>query len=273
MNRCEEKQFSGFENDVQLYYCGKREHNYSHHFGPYDRDQYLLYYIKEGRARLSVNGHEVELCGQGFFVNFPHSLTEYHCVKHVPWSIRWVVVDGAMIERYLSLLNITRDMPYLPLWDGHAIEAVFDEMYALFEKETPSAKVHCVSLVHKLFALLLERTQPAVKEHEHIAAALRLIERRFSDPLFNVAALAREVGLNANYFSILFKKETGKTPAKTLCEYRLGTACKMLKFTNKPVKSVAYDCGFSDELYFSRTFKKQYGMSPIQYRAEKQYLT
>ena len=273
MNTYEEKVFDVFENDIQLFYCGKRLHNLSHHYGPHDRDTYLLYYVKEGKAKLCINGREDMLTGPAFFVNFPNSQTEYTCIDNIPWSIKWMVADGAIIETYLSLLGITRNTPFLSLKDSQSIETVFDEMYELFDKGTLSSKAYCISLVHKLFSLLFEKMQPVQKGNEYVSAALELIEKRFSEHSFNVATLAECVGLNANYFSILFKKETGKTPVKALCEYRLETACKMLKFTNRSVKGIAHSCGFTDELYFSRVFKNKYGISPVEYRSNEEFLT
>ena len=77
MNNFEEKVFDSFENDVVLYYCGKRLHNYSHKFGPYSNDKYLIYYVKEGRAKLTLNGKETELSASMFFVNFPPFMIPY----------------------------------------------------------------------------------------------------------------------------------------------------------------------------------------------------
>lgn len=273
MNHCEEKAFDAFENDVQLYYSGKRLHNYAHHFGPYDRDTYIIYYIKEGKARLCCNGGEAEIAGQGLFVNFPHSQAEYHSVATVPWSIKWMVADGTMLNTYLELLGVTREHPFLPLKNGHRIEAVLDEIYDYFDRGTLSAKAYCISLVHKLFSLLFEEIQIPAAQNSYVRSALSILENRFHEHTLSVASVAQDIGLNANYFSVLFKKETGKTPVKVLGDYRLAAACKMLKLTNKPIKTVAYDCGFSDELYFSRAFKRRYGIAPKEYRNEELYLT
>lgn len=273
MNIFEEKVFDFFENDVKLYYCGKRLHNYGHHFGPYQGDKLLIYYVKEGKAKLTVNGQQTELCAPAFFVNFPNSQSVYECLDGVSWSIKWMIVDGAMVERYLNLLGVTREMPFFALQDTKNIEGVFDEMYELFDKGTLSSKIYCVSLVHKLFALLAEKRQSVAPVNEYVRKAFGLIENHYADCGFNIAVLAQEMGLNANYFSVLFKRETGQMPVKVLCNYRLETACKMLKFTNRSVKDISLSCGFADELYFSRAFKKKYGISPTVYRTREGYLT
>ena len=273
MNTFEEKVFDGFDNEVRLYYCGKRLHNYSHRFGPYAGDKYLLYYIREGKAKLRIGDEESLLVGEGFFVNFPQSQTVYECVEGVPWSIKWIMVDGATVEKYLSFLGVTRERPFLPLSNGKKIEDIFDEMYELFDKNTLDSKIYCVSLLHKLFARLTEKKQSVSNQNEYIQTAWKLIEQNFSNPDFCVATLAKAVGFNPNYFSVLFKKFTGKPLVRALCDYRLERACKTLKFTNRTIKDVALSCGFSDELYFSRVFRKKYGIPPTEYRDREGYLT
>lgn len=273
MNNFTEKIFDGFENEIKLYYCGRRLKNLSHSFGPYDRDTYLIYYIKEGTALLKCNGKETEISAKGFFVNFPNSQNTYRCKDNVLWSIKWIVVDGVMIEKYLSHLGITRENPFIKLKNSREVELVFDEMYENFDKNTLASKINCVALTHKLFSLLAEKATAVSTENNYVANAIDLISTNFSNPDFNVSVLSEMLGLHYNYFSIIFKKETGLTPKKAISNYRMTNACKMLKFTNKSIKEVASDCGFADEFYFSRAFRKSYNKSPRQYRQHEEYLT
>lgn len=48
--------------------------------------------------------------------------------------------------------------------------------------------------------------------------------------------------------------------------YRLGNACKFLQNPVSNISEAAYNCGFSDPKYFSRCFRKRYGVSPSEYR-------
>ena len=66
-----------------------------------------------------------------------------------------------------------------------------------------------------------------------------------------------------------FKEEFGITIMEYVTEKRLKMAEEMLRTTDKLIKEVSVLCGFSDVEYFSRCFKKYYGMTPTEYR-EKQ---
>ncbi|MBQ8793630.1 MAG: helix-turn-helix transcriptional regulator [Clostridia bacterium] len=64
----------------------------------------------------------------------------------------------------------------------------------------------------------------------------------------------------------LFKKEYGITPIKYIINKRIELACELLKTTDLSVSSVAFSCGFSDEIHFMKTFKKLIGKSALNYK-------
>lgn len=271
MNNWEEKVFLGFDAEIKLYYCGKRLRNIAHRFGPYNLDKYLIYFIKEGSATVTLADGKILTITSGFFVNFPHSLSQYKCDENSPWTIKWIMADGQAIEKYLEILGITRDKPYMTLNETHGIESVFDEMYENFDKNHMSSKVYCISLVHKLFSLLI-RDKDMVKPFSHyVSDSQKIIEECYGDPNFTVEALAQKMGLHYNYFSQLYKKETGTPPKKAIDTARLDAATKMLKFTDKTIKEIAFECGFSDELYFSRAFSKKFNVSPKKFRHQQRF--
>ncbi|MBQ6989418.1 MAG: helix-turn-helix transcriptional regulator, partial [Clostridia bacterium] len=73
---------------------------------------------------------------------------------------------------------------------------------------------------------------------------------------------------NASYLSDLFHRETGKTITEYVTELRMNHAAALLQKTTLQIQTVAQHCGISDVNYFSKLFKKQYLVTPRQYRAE-----
>ena len=59
---------------------------------------------------------------------------------------------------------------------------------------------------------------------------------------------------------------TGKSPKEYLTEYRIKQACHLLRETDLSVSAIAYSVGFENNLYFSKAFRKQKGVSPSEYR-------
>ncbi|MFQ5609817.1 MAG: helix-turn-helix domain-containing protein, partial [Woeseiaceae bacterium] len=58
-------------------------------------------------------------------------------------------------------------------------------------------------------------------------------------------------------------------PMAFFIQLRMRHACRLLDLSDRPVKIVALETGYSDPYYFSRVFKKAMGLSPEKYRAIK----
>ena len=90
--------------------------------------------------------------------------------------------------------------------------------------------------------------------HEHFAEKLSLQD------------IALQVYLSRSYVSTLFKEETGCRLSEYLNAVRIDHACTLLRDTRMPLAEVAQACGFEDQSYFNRVFKKALCCSPIQSR-------
>lgn len=79
--------------------------------------------------------------------------------------------------------------------------------------------------------------------------------------------IARNMYLSSAYISKIFKEETGEAPINYLIKIRLEQARrKLVKEQNASIKSISASVGYDDVYYFSKLFKKYYGMSPLNYR-------
>ena len=79
--------------------------------------------------------------------------------------------------------------------------------------------------------------------------------------------IAVEFHYNPEYLSALYSRSAGITLTAAVNRARLDIAKKLLSDRNVTIKEAAYSCGFSDEKYFMRVFRRAEGMTPEQYRA------
>ena len=82
----------------------------------------------------------------------------------------------------------------------------------------------------------------------------------------SLQAHAHRLGINTSYLSALFKKETGVTLTEYVNRRRIEYAVFLLNSTNMQIQTIAQHCGIPDVNYFTRSFKKQTGKTPSQYR-------
>lgn len=97
------------------------------------------------------------------------------------------------------------------------------------------------------------------------------ILNNLSNVTFSLEAAIKKLPLNYDYVRKLFQKEVGVTPLEFLTRERMQLAKNLLQsgisnqYSGYTVSQIAEACGFSEPLYFSRVFKKYYGVSPTEY--------
>ena len=78
--------------------------------------------------------------------------------------------------------------------------------------------------------------------------------------------IAAEAGMSRSAFCTYFKRCKGMTFSQFVTQYRLNTACELLKHSQKQVSEICYMVGFNDLPHFIRVFTNAMGMSPSKYR-------
>lgn len=91
------------------------------------------------------------------------------------------------------------------------------------------------------------------------------VNEHYTEPISRVD-VARHIGVNADYLTRSFHKETGVTLVTYLNRYRINQAKILLAAGEKTVAEVAMTVGFSDSNYFSQVFRRETGMSPNEYK-------
>jgi len=123
----------------------------------------------------------------------------------------------------------------------------------------------------ELWAFLAAATGAAVTEQHPIYSAeiervLRYLNDHAHEPPVSNASLARVAALAPASFRRRFTVEVGMPPRYYQLRQRLRQAKHLLMRDDAPIKTVAYELGFSDQLYFSRLFTRYEGISPSEFR-------
>lgn len=112
----------------------------------------------------------------------------------------------------------------------------------------------------------LARRRNLGSETQHLVRkAMAYMHEHYTESISRVD-VARHVGVNADYLTRCFHKETGITLVTYLNRYRINQAKILLAAGEKSVAEVAMTVGFSDSNYFSQVFRRETGMSPNEYR-------
>lgn len=85
---------------------------------------------------------------------------------------------------------------------------------------------------------------------------------------FRLNRLCRRLGTSEERFSRLFYNSTGQTPASFYNRLLLGRAQALLRQPRTSIKEVGYEVGFKTSSHFNTAFRREFGMSPLEYRRQ-----
>lgn len=100
---------------------------------------------------------------------------------------------------------------------------------------------------------------------KHCRMAMALIAHRYGECI-GIEDIARAAGMSKFHFIRKFRHEIGVTPGAFLQHYRITRAMQLLGDTNRPIRGIGKEVGYSDPAAFSRAFLKLTGVQPYRFR-------
>lgn len=111
-------------------------------------------------------------------------------------------------------------------------------------------------------------SHPDGQHAQLIRQAKEYIEQHYLDPELSLNVVAARANLSASHFSAVFSQETHQTFKEYLTQIRINKAKELLRMTMLRSADIAYQVGYNDPHYFSAVFKKNTGLSPIEFRSQ-----
>lgn len=106
-----------------------------------------------------------------------------------------------------------------------------------------------------------------VQEKMFLDSAIHVLEENLENTAFDITQWSKCLGIGRTSLFNQIKVVTGMTPNDYIVSFKIDRAKLLLSDEAcYPIAEVAYQLGYSDPIYFSRTFKKIVGVSPLQYR-------
>lgn len=99
------------------------------------------------------------------------------------------------------------------------------------------------------------------------SSAVEFALRHLGDPGLGTAMLCAATGLSPRAVQKAFLRDTGRTPTGFITERRLaGAADLLVREPERSITDIAFAMGFNEAAFFSRCFRKHFGMTPSQWR-------
>ena len=171
------------------------------------------------------------------------------------------------IHIYLEDATVNQIEPFIIPADpnGFLLNAFAAAFY--YYSGSPEDRSLLLPLYGQLIAASLTTRNQKSLHSEIVQKLENNILEHYPDCSYDLNSFLSTLPFSAGYLKKVFKKETGLTPLQYLTDKRLENAANNLAMSGGKgsISEIAYQCGFSEPLYFSRLFKRKYGVSPRSY--------
>ncbi len=151
---------------------------------------------------------------------------------------------------------------------------VFRDLFEKIHRAWHQKSIGYEHRVDALFSRILENIAIQEFRESHsmkqdFSALIDYIHANFTDPALCVGSFAKKMNISTTYLRRLFAQNLGTTPLRYLNRMRIEYATALLQSGYYTVEEVAEMSGFNDPKYFSTTYKKHTGLSPMQQKNAK----
>ena len=258
---------------LSVYNVGYQKCEPHYQWGPGVRDHYCIHHILSGGGRYTMGEVSVHLEEGDTFLLFPGTQLQYQADEEEPWEYCWAGFMGADAASIIRSTRFSRETPYIRKGSVPE-EEIRRGLREIYERKGNTYE-SAVAMTGKLYSLLAVfmhyagKPEPEKASHvTYVEKAVKYIETNYSYPV-SVEDIASYVGISRSHLFRSFQNYMRKSPKDYLTGYRIRQACSLLRETDLSVSAIAYSVGFENNLYFSKAFRKQKGVSPSEYRRAK----
>ncbi len=224
------------------------------------RSDYLLFYLKNGEGVVRSDFGDMAIYDGNAVLFRPGEPQCYEVFQNEETEYYWIHFTGTGAEELLLRLGFESTVYKNKNYSSFArCIRKMSELSAFknYRAERQRAGV--------LLTLLAELSGDEMNSGTGVIPALKNIDE-FPEAGLSNAEYAKMCGLSTSHFIRRFREYTGMSPQSYRTELLLKKAAYLLQNTAMNISLISYELGFDDSLYFSRVFKKSFGVSPTKYR-------
>lgn len=272
----------GTENfPVEFYHIDKRHPKYemAYHW----HGEIELIRITEGTLNLTLDNKEYfAKAGDFVFVNSEtvHGATPHECVYEcVVFNAAYLAVEEDECKTFMeNVLNHTVYVNEVHHSEERELCGIAEKIFDSMRTRQKGYTLTVTGCLYELFGLIMSKGEysnnlsiKSVHNEKNVITLKKALAyiRNSYDQQMTLKDIADSAGISPKYLCTFFKEMTGKSPFEYINAYRIERAARKLISTDLPVTQIAYMCGFNDLSYFIKTFKQIKGVTPKNFRKNR----
>ncbi|HKM35200.1 MAG TPA: AraC family transcriptional regulator [Lachnospiraceae bacterium] len=259
------------KSSLYLNCCGCSQTEPLHSFGPASKPHYLIHFILSGKGIFRFGEKEYHLeAGYGFLIE-PEELAFYQADDKDPWTYVWVGFAGAEAKNDLCAMGLDHRHPVFKSDHSEQIYEVVRDMmeHNTFGMANDLRRNGLLSIFLSLIASdanVVDQNETD-KGNEYVRKAVSFIQSNYCNPI-KITDVADYVCINRSYLYTLFENYLGTSPQQFLTAFRITKARELLESTSYSIESIAFSCGYTDAMNFTKAFRAMKGMPPSMFRKQ-----
>lgn len=149
------------------------------------------------------------------------------------------------------------------------MSALFTKEYTYTDYMDSFASVNALRKAVQYMLDSIDKLQERDVPQSDVEKARTYIAENIANPI-TVMDVAAYVNLSAEYFTKLFKRETGRNIKEYIMQSKIAMAKDLLEHSNMSVSMIALELGYSNFSHFTQVFKKYENITPSEYRSKIQ---
>lgn len=249
-------------------------------------DYMEIIYIKKGHGYVTVDLKQYKVSGSTIVLILPgqlHSIEQYDDLsmeyENIFFNINMLFsrTEDASVTDFLRPLltgKITVPTVFTAISDHYdAVSACIDACDEICKTKPEGYELFIKGKLFEFFYILSNRcredkTSRSMKSLDKMKIIMKHVENHYMEKI-TISDIAEVAGFSESHFMRYFKETMGTSFIEYLREYRLTMAARLLLASDASILSISEEVGFDNLSYFNRAFKKEYGITPSQYRKQE----
>ena len=255
---------------ISINSCGELRVTWDSHIRRYaGRNDYQLIYIHAGHCAVTIE-NMVYIAYPGDCILYrPGEVQDYLLSKNAEPHTYWIHFNGDVCRKLFDTLKL-QNVYIIKAGQSREVEHLVTRICQYHNLKTPNHELLCSGLMQSVLALLSNEAHnvdhplgaPNADKISELVSRVKMVPNLS----ITVAECADFCNMSKAHFARIFKRTVGQSPVQFMLGIRIDRAKELLDFTDQSIADIAEASGFSDQNYFTRTFKKMTGMTPTQYR-------
>lgn len=235
-------------------------------------NSFLLFVVEKGTGSLTYENITYPLkVGQCVFIDCNKIYSQGSSLEN-PWTISWIHFNGATSKQYYQLFR-QDNPPFITLNTSSTYEHLLQLMLYKVQHKNSNTELDCSLHILELLTRLLSEKKATGAINTPMTLKCQQIKDYLDNhytSTINLDTLSSEFYVSKFYLTREFKKLYGQTIIDYVIAKRITHAKQLLRYSDGSINEIALTCGFHDQSYFNKQFKKMEYITGLEYRRQWQ---